>query len=61
MQPLVGWLLDANWDGTLVDGVRLYSGAAYDVALITMPACAAASFASVWLIRETFCRPLEAQ
>ncbi len=58
MQPLVGWLLDANWDGTLVDGVRLYSGAAYDVALITMPVCAAVAFASVWLIRETFCRPL---
>ena len=59
MQPLVGWLLDISWDGTLVDGVRLYAAAAYDVALITMPACAAASFVSVWLIRETFCRPLE--
>ena len=59
MQPLVGWLLDVNWDGTLVDGVRLYAAAAYDVALITMPACAAASFVSVWLIRETFCRPLD--
>jgi MFS family permease len=59
MQPLVGWLLDVNWDGTLVDGVRLYSAAAYDVALITMPVCAAASFVAVWLIRETFCRPLD--
>ena len=59
MQPLVGWFLDVNWDGTLVDGVRLYGAAAYDVALITMPACAAASFVSVWLIRETFCRPLD--
>ena len=32
-QPMVGWLLDANWDGVLVDGARVYAVGAYDVAL----------------------------
>jgi MFS family permease len=31
-QPMVGWLLDRNWDGVLVDGARVYTTGAYDVA-----------------------------
>jgi len=40
LQPLVGWLLDLNWDGRFEAGRRLYSPAAYDNALWVFPACA---------------------
>jgi MFS family permease len=36
-QPVVGWLLDKNWSGTLVDGVRIYSASAYHHAFIVLP------------------------
>ncbi len=57
MQPFLGWLLDTFWDGTLVDGVRVYSIAAFDAALVTMPACAVVAFGLAWLIKETHGRP----
>ncbi len=40
MQPAIGYLLDNNWDGTIVNGARLYSLAAFDAALVTLPGCA---------------------
>ena len=35
--PIVGWLLDKHWDGTLVNGVHIYSAAAYHHAFIVLP------------------------
>jgi MFS family permease len=37
LQPLIGWLLDRSWTGTLADGARIYDGAAYGAALATLP------------------------
>lgn len=36
-QPVVGWLLDKGWDGTLVNGVPLYSVADYHRAFMVLP------------------------
>lgn len=36
-QPLIGLLLDKFWQGTVVDGVRLYSGSDYQIALVILP------------------------
>ncbi len=41
LQPGIGLLLDLSWDGVMQDGARLYSLAAFDVALVTLPGCAA--------------------
>jgi len=39
-QPLVGWLLDFGWDGTLLDGARVYAVGAYHSALsVLVGAC----------------------
>ena len=39
-QPMVGWLLDWNWDGVLVDGARVYTTGAYGVAFsVLMVGC----------------------
>ena len=37
LQPLIGWLLDRGWTGALVDGARVYDGAAYGAALAILP------------------------
>jgi MFS family permease len=50
MQPLIGLLLDANWDGAMQDGARLYSPAAFDAALVTLPVCAAVAIAASLLV-----------
>ncbi len=31
-QPTIGWLLDLGWDGSLVDGARVYTVGAYNLA-----------------------------
>jgi MFS family permease len=39
-QPLVGWLLDFGWDGTLLDGARVYAVGAYHSAFsVLVGAC----------------------
>lgn len=58
-QPLVGWLLDRNWDGVMVEGGRVYSAHAYDIALLTIPACHAAALIAALLVRETSCKHVE--
>jgi predicted MFS family arabinose efflux permease len=56
MQPLVGIILDRNWTGTLVDGVRVYDAAAYRWGFAAMLAWSAVSFVLLLLTRETYCR-----
>lgn len=58
-QPLVGWLLDRQWDGTLIGGARVYGVEAWHWALIVLPACLVLSFLGALMVRETHCRPLE--
>lgn len=53
MQPLFGWVLDQGWDGTIQNGVRLYSGAAYQDALWLMLGFAAVALVAALRITET--------
>ena len=57
-QPLIGWLLDLNWDGRLEAGARVYSLAAYHAAFTTLIACAIVAVIAALFTRETYCRPL---
>ena len=57
-QPLLGWFLDLTWDGTLVDGARIYSVGAYRSAFLAMAAIGVAGIVTAMLVRETYCRPL---
>lgn len=52
-QPVVGKLLDMNWAGTIIDGVRVYSPEAYQFALALMPIGIALAFVITFFIRET--------
>jgi MFS family permease len=61
LQPLVGWLLDLQWDGRLAAGARAYSIEAYRLALLILPACFVVGIAAALGIRETHCRPVGGQ
>jgi MFS family permease len=58
MQPLIGWLLDINWTGTLVDGARVYSESAYRLAFISLLVVNSAALAGTLLLRETRCKQI---
>jgi len=58
MQPVLGWLLDLNWDGAAAAGARIYTAAAYTKALSALLATHALALACVLLLRETRCRQL---
>ncbi len=59
LQPLIGWLLDLNWDGQLVEGARVYDAGAYAFAFTTLVGANLLALACGFGLRETFCRPLE--
>jgi len=58
MQPLVGFVLDARWDGAVADGARLYSFAAYQQGFALMLVWAAVALVLLHFTRETYCRGL---
>ena len=57
LQPLVGWLLDRQWRGDLLNGVRIYDAQAYQTAFLPMLAWLCLTLALAWFTRETNCRP----
>ncbi len=52
-QPLIGALLDLNWDGVLVEGAPLYSAAAYRAAFSVLVIFLSAGLVAAFLVRET--------
>jgi len=55
--PFAGKLLDLQWDGRIVDGVRMFSISAYKIAFITLPVYLAISLFTLLKIKETYCKP----
>ena len=58
MQPLVGWLMDRVWDGSTVNGVRVYSLGDFRFGLSIVLAMAVFGFVAACFIRETRCKNL---
>lgn len=58
LQPAIGWILDARWQGGVVDGLRVYGLEAYQSGFALMLAWLALGLAAVALTRETHCRTL---
>ncbi len=56
LQPAIGWLLDRNWQGALLGGVRIYDLAAYRSGFILIIAFNLLSVLSVGFTAETHCR-----
>ena len=56
MQPLIGWLLDMNWTGTIIDGARVYSASAYTSAFSSLLVVNLSALIGALLLRETRCK-----
>jgi hypothetical protein len=52
-QPFIGWLLDLGWDGTIDNGVRVYSAEAYGWAFSVLLVFLACGIAATLAIRES--------
>lgn len=55
-QPLIGWILDLNWSGTVVGTVRVYDAQAYRAAFALILVWLAVSLAATLATRETHAR-----
>lgn len=58
MQPLVGWLMDRVWTGTVVNGVRVYSLGDFRFGLSIVVVLALFGLVAAFFIRETRCKNL---
>jgi MFS family permease len=52
MQPIVGLLMDWQWDGTMAEGVRVYAATAYERAFICFPLLSLFGIGLLALVRE---------
>ncbi len=59
IQPLIGFILDNMWQGSLEHHIRLYPLFAYQVALIILPLGIFMSLCLLPAIKETHCHPLD--
>lgn len=61
-QPLVGYLLVANWDHTVINQVPIYSLRAYQKALFMLPLCyAIAGIVSIFFIKDASTKNITAE
>jgi len=58
LQPAVGWMLDNRWEGTLLEGVRIYSLGAYQAGFGLMMGWILIAIVLLGFTRETHCRPM---
>jgi sugar phosphate permease len=58
LQPAVGWMLDRNWHGQLLNGARIYELEAYRSGFALMIAWLALSVVLILFTRETHCKQL---
>ena len=58
MQPLIGWLLDSSWDGTMQAGARIYAASNYSAAFFSLLVVNFAALIGSLMLRETHCRQL---
>lgn len=59
-QPLIGWLLDKAWSGTMAGGARIYAVDDYRIALGVLAAGLFVGLACTLVMRETRCEQMAA-
>jgi MFS family permease len=60
LQPVIGAVLDLVWDGTMADGVRVYTAADYRIAFVSLLVWGLMGFGLAFTLRETRCKSLVA-
>ncbi len=59
MQPTIGWLLDINWKGLMLDGARIYDAQAYEIGFSSLLVVMTLALISTFILKETYCRSQE--
>ena len=54
LQPMVGYILDIYWDGTVIDGIHHYSNGNFQYALLILPATYLASAGLSLLLKPCY-------
>ncbi len=57
-QPVFGWIMDANWHGKIINGMRVYSTSAFQHAILILPILFVVSLICALFIKETHCKHL---
>lgn len=55
-QPFIGWLLDYNWDGKLINGIPAYDTHDFHMAMILLPICLGLAILAATQVKETYCQ-----
>ncbi|MBW1797172.1 MAG: MFS transporter, partial [Deltaproteobacteria bacterium] len=58
LQPLIGWILERNWNGVLENGVRIYDLNAYRSGFGLMIAWSVIAIVLMSFTTETHCRQM---
>ena len=58
LQPLMGWMLDRNWNGALENGVRIYTLDAYQAAFAFMIGWSLLAAVVMFFATESYCRQM---
>ena len=58
-QPIVGALLDWQWDGSLANGTPIYAAETFRNTMLVMPLCSLGALLCAFKVQETYCLPLE--
>jgi len=56
MQPVVGKIMDLNWQGAMLNGAPIYDVAAWQKGVLAVTACALIGAIASWRVKETGCR-----
>ncbi|MDR1366169.1 MAG: MFS transporter [Holosporales bacterium] len=54
LQPFLGWIIKQTWDGTIIDGLPVYSAYSYTVATSVVIICLFISLAFIPFFKESF-------
>jgi len=55
-QPLFGWLIDLNWNHTIVHNLNIYSPENFKIAMLMFPISFIVSLLLAFLLKETYCK-----
>jgi sugar phosphate permease len=58
-QPVIGWLLDLNWDGVMLNGAPLFSADNFRHSVFVLPLCFIVCLIGVVFLKETHCQITE--
>ena len=58
LQPVMGWVLDKNWNGLMENGVRVYDMGAYQASFVPMIVWSILGVLLMSITKETHCRQM---